>query len=97
MCRNIKPLFNFDPPAINQEIYAASLQFARKLSGFATPSAANHLAIDSAAQDFVLTATNLLNGLDTASAPKSVNHSNLYANTTSLFGLDQSDIACDFA
>ena len=51
MCRNIKTLFNFDPPATDDEIRAASLQFVRKLSGFTSPSKANEAALDSASDE----------------------------------------------
>ena len=51
MCRNIKTLFNFDPPATDEEIHAASLQFVRKLSGFNAPSKANEAAFDRAVEE----------------------------------------------
>ena len=53
MCRNIKTLFNFDPPATDEEIHAASVQFVRKLSGFNSPSKANEAAFDRAVADVV--------------------------------------------
>ena len=53
MCRNIKTLFNFDPPATDEEIRAASLQFVRKLSGFTAPSKANEAAFDRAIEDYL--------------------------------------------
>jgi hypothetical protein len=70
MCRNIKSLFNFDPPATEEEIRAASLQFVRKVSGFNKPSKANEAAF-LAAVDEIAAATNaLLNSLETNVAPK---------------------------
>lgn len=68
MCRNIKPLFNFDPPATDTEIHDAALQFARKLSGFTKPSAANQAAFDQAVAEFTTTTRHLLDALVT-SAP----------------------------
>jgi hypothetical protein len=66
MCRNIKTLFNFEPPATEEEIRAASLQFVRKLSGFARPSQANELAFDRAVDEVAVVATRLLDSLTTA-------------------------------
>jgi len=71
MCRNIRPLFNFDPPATDDEIRAASLQFVRKISGFTKPSATNEPAFDSAVDDVALIARRLLDTLATTSTPKS--------------------------
>jgi hypothetical protein len=71
MCRNIKTLFNFDPPATDEEIRAASLQFVRKLSGFNAPSKANERAFDDAIEDVAVIARHLIDALTTASAPKS--------------------------
>lgn len=70
MCRNIKTLFNFDPPATPEEIQAASLQFVRKLSGFTKPSAANQAAFDQAVERVAVVAEELLAGLVTQAAPK---------------------------
>lgn len=69
MCRNIKTLFNFDPPATDEEISDASLQFARKLSGFAKPSQANEAAFSKAVDEFAASAQNLLNSLTTNAEP----------------------------
>jgi hypothetical protein len=70
MCRNIKSLFNFEPPATEEEIRAASLQFVRKVSGFNKPSKANEAAF-LAAVDEIATATGiLLNSLETNASPK---------------------------
>ena len=71
MCRNIKTLFNFDPPATQEEIEAASLQFVRKLSGFNKPSKANQQAFDSAVESVTAVASELLSSLVTNAAPKS--------------------------
>src|SRR3981189_515745 len=65
MCRNIKTLYNFDPPATEEEIQAASLQFVRKLSGFNEPSKANEVAFNSAIKEMAVVARNLLNSLVT--------------------------------
>jgi hypothetical protein len=70
MCRNIKPLFNFEPPATTGEIEAASLQFVRKISGFTRPSAANQAAFDTAVADIAAVAARLLSELETAAQPK---------------------------
>jgi hypothetical protein len=63
MCRNIKTLFNFDPPATPEEVHAASLQFVRKLSGFTKPSRANQEAFDHAIEKVASVATELLGSL----------------------------------
>jgi hypothetical protein len=60
MCRNIKTLFNFDPPATDEEIRAASLQFVRKLSGFNKPSKANEAAFEQAIEDVAAIARDLI-------------------------------------
>lgn len=65
MCRNIKTLFNFEPPATEQEIQASALQFVRKISGFNKPSHANQAAFDRAVQDVSETARRLLHSLHT--------------------------------
>jgi hypothetical protein len=66
MCRSIRTLFNFEPPASEDEIRAASLQFVRKLSGFAEPSRANAAAFDRAVDDVAAAARRLLGALQTA-------------------------------
>jgi hypothetical protein len=68
MCRNIRTLFNFDPPATEDEIRASALQFVRKLSGFNKPSQANAAAFDRAVEDVAEVARRLLTALET-SAP----------------------------
>jgi hypothetical protein len=70
MCRNIRPLFNFDPPATDAELEAAALQFARKLSGMPKPTLANQAAIDAATYDFTQVARRLLDSLVTSAGPK---------------------------
>jgi hypothetical protein len=71
MCRNIRPLFNFDPPVTDDEIRAASLQFVRKVSGFTAPSKANAAAFDLAVADVTAVVRRLVDSLETAAAPRS--------------------------
>jgi len=68
MCRNIRPLFNFDPPVTEEEIGAAALQFVRKVSGFRQPSQANRLAFDAAVNDIAGSVETLLNQVANPSA-----------------------------
>ena len=70
MCRNIKTLFNFSPPATEAEIRDASLQFVRKLSGFNAPSRANQAAFDRAVEDVAAAATVLIKSLVTTAEPR---------------------------
>jgi hypothetical protein len=70
MCRNIKLLFNFEPPATDEEIEAASLQFVRKLSGFNKPSKANEEAFDRAVEEVTAAARTLIDSLTTSAAPR---------------------------
>lgn len=70
MCRNIKPLFNFEPPASEDEVRAAALQFVRKISGFAAPSKANEAAFDAAVDEIAAVARTLLAELETTATPK---------------------------
>jgi hypothetical protein len=70
MCRNIKNLFNFDPPVTEEEVRAASLQFVRKISGFNKPSRANEHAFLAAVEDVAAISTRLLRSLQTDAAPK---------------------------
>ncbi|MDF2961048.1 MAG: hypothetical protein K0S39_2783 [Paenibacillus sp.] len=70
MCRNIKTLFNFDPPATDEEIQAASLQFVRKLSGFNEPSKANEEAFNRAITEVAAVARNLMDSLVTNAEPR---------------------------
>jgi hypothetical protein len=71
MCRNIKILFNFDPPVTEEEIRAASLQFVRKVSGFNKPSKANEAAFLAAVEEITAVSTSLLNSLETNALPRS--------------------------
>ena len=71
MCRNIKMLFNFDPPVTDEEIRAASLQFVRKVSGFTKPSKANELAFHQAVNDIAAISARLLASLETNAPPRS--------------------------
>lgn len=70
MCRNIRTLFNFEPPATEDEIRAASLQFVRKISGFNKPSRANEAAFNAAVDDIARIAGRLLGSLESTAAPK---------------------------
>ncbi len=70
MCRNIRPLFNFDPPANQMEIRAAALQYVRKVSGFQKPSAANQAAFDKAVDDIAAASSALLWALVTTAPPR---------------------------
>jgi len=70
MCRNIKTLFNFDPPVTGDEVRAASLQFVRKITGFNKPSKANEDAFSAAVEEIAAVSSRLLHSLDTAAAPK---------------------------
>ncbi len=70
MCRNIRTLFNFEPPATEDEIRASALQFVRKLSGFTAPSKANQAAFDHAVEEVSATARRLIASLETASQPR---------------------------
>jgi hypothetical protein len=71
VCRNIKTLFNFDPPATDQEIRASAIQFVRKLSGFNQPSKANEKAFNRAVVEVTAAAYKLIHSLETTSAPRS--------------------------
>lgn len=71
MCRNIRTLFNFSPPATDGEVRAASLQFVRKVSGFTKPSLANQAAFDRAVDEVARASRMLLDSLTTAAPPKS--------------------------
>lgn len=70
MCRNIKTLYNFEPPATDEEIRAAALQYVRKLSGFTRPSVANREAFDSAVDEVAQASSTLLAALVTAAPPR---------------------------
>lgn len=70
MCRNIRTLYNFEPPATDDEIRAAALQFVRKVSGFATPSAANQEVFNRAVDEVVQASSALMRSLVTSASPR---------------------------
>jgi hypothetical protein len=70
MCRNIRPLFNFEPPATDEEVRAAALQYVRKVSGYNKPSQANAEAFEQAIDEVAAASTKLLDRLVTSAAPK---------------------------
>lgn len=70
MCRNIRTLYNFKPPATEEEVRAAALQFVRKISGFAKPSAGNQKAFDRAVNQVAKTTSTLLRSLVTSASPR---------------------------
>jgi hypothetical protein len=70
MCRNIKMLFNFDPPVTDDEVRAASLQYVRKISGFSKPSKANEAAFLAAIEEVADASTRLLRSLETSALPR---------------------------
>ena len=70
MCRNIRPLFNFEPPATEDEVHNASLQFVRKISGFTKPSHANEEAFNLAVDEITSCARKLIASLSTSAAPR---------------------------
>jgi hypothetical protein len=70
MCRNIRPLFNFEPPVSEDEVRAASLQFVRKISGFTKPSKVNEAAFLTAIEDIAEVSTRLLRSLETNAPPR---------------------------
>jgi hypothetical protein len=70
MCRNIRTLYNFEPPATHDEVEAAALQYVRKISGFAKPSAVNEAAFATAIAEISAVSTRLLDSLQTAAAPR---------------------------
>ena len=70
MCRNIRTLFNFEPPATDEEIRAAAVQFVRKLSGFTKPSKANEATFDQAVDDVAAVARRLIDSLVTTATPR---------------------------
>lgn len=70
MCRNIRPLFNFDPVATDEELYDASLQYVRKISGMRAPSKANEKVFDTAVAEIAKATRRLVEGLETSSEPR---------------------------
>ena len=91
MCRNIKTLYNFDPPATDEEIKAASLQFVRKLSGFHEPSKANEAVFNEATSEVAVIAQKLLNTLITQAEPhnRDVEAAKAHARALKRFGTAQ--------
>jgi hypothetical protein len=88
MCRNIKPLFNFDPPVTNEEVKAASLQFVRKITGFNKPSKVNQDSFEAAVDEIASVSIRLLRSLETNAAPKNREEERLkaMARTAQRFG-----------
>lgn len=70
MCRNIRPLFNFEPPVTPDEVRAASLQFVRKISGFHKPSKSNEAAFEKAIDEIARASARLMQSLETSAAPR---------------------------
>jgi hypothetical protein len=91
MCRNIRPLFNFSPPATEDEVRAASLQYVRKVSGFSKTSAANEAAFNAAVDAIAAITSELLLNLETSSAPKNreVEAARAKARSAQRFGSQQ--------
>lgn len=88
MCRNIKPLFNFEPPASKQEIHDASLQFVRKVSGFREPSQVNEAAFNAAIEQIAAATQMLVNSLETDAKPhdREVEAAKAHARAIKRFG-----------
>lgn len=93
MCRNIKTLFNFCPPATTDEIYSASLQYARKVSGYSKPSKANEDAINLAVEEVVMATQKLLNTLVTNAEPRNreIEAERARARNAKRFGLENQE------
>lgn len=91
MCRNIKTLFNFEPPASEAEIRDASLQFVRKLSGFNVPSKANEAAFERAIEEVAASARDLIQSLVTSAEPRNreIEAARARAKSTGRFGVRQ--------
>ena len=70
MCRNIRPLFNFEPPATDEEVHAAALQFVRKVSGTRKPSGKNVITFERAVEDIAAITRKLVDSLETSAPPK---------------------------
>lgn len=92
MCRNIKTLFNFEPPATDEDIRAASVQFVRKVSGSTNPSKANEVAFEQAIDEIAASITELLNSLTTSAKPRNreVEAAKARARSAQRFGTDRS-------
>ena len=93
MCRNIKTLFNFEPPATELEVRDASLQFVRKLSGFSVPSKANEAAFDLAVEEVAATARRLIASLVTSAEPRKREVEADKARARSIARLGERDLA----
>ena len=93
MCRNIRTLFNFEPPATELEIRDASLQFVRKLSGFSVPSRANEAAFDLAVEEVAATARRLIASLVTSAEPRKREVEADKARARSIARLGERDLA----
>lgn len=93
MCRNIKTLFNFSPPATSDEIYAASLQYVRKVSGYNKPPKANEDAINRAVEEVAIATQNLLNTMVTNAEPRNreIEAERARARNAKRFGLENQD------
>ena len=91
MCRNIKTLYNFDPPASDEEVHAAALQYVRKISGFARPSAANEAAFNHAVAEVEKASSRLLGSLVTAAPPRNrdVEAARAHARAVRRFGSER--------
>jgi hypothetical protein len=91
VCRNIRTLYNFEPPATDDEIRAAALQFVRKISGFAKPSAANEAAFNRAVDDVAEASTKLLGSLVTAASSRNreVEAARAHARAVRRFGTER--------
>ena len=89
MCRNIKSLYNFDPPATDDEIHAAAVQYVRKIAGFTKPSAANEAAFNRAVIEIEKASSRLLRSLVTAAPPKNreVEATKAHARAEKRFGI----------
>ena len=93
MCRNIRTLFNFEPPATEDEIHASALQFVRKLSGFSVPSRANEAAFDLAVEEVAATARRLIASLVTSAEPRKREVEADKARARSIARLGERDLA----
>lgn len=92
MCRNIRPLFNFSPPATEDEVRAAALQYVRKISGYTKPSQSNEAAFKAAVDEIATVTARLLSALETSATPKSreVEAARAKARSLQRFGSQQS-------
>jgi hypothetical protein len=86
MCRNIRPLFNFEPPATEEEIYDAALQYVRKISGFNRPARVNEVAFNAAVEDIAAVSARLLTSLQSSAPPKDRAEAQAKARSALRFG-----------